>query len=159
MLMNSVTNNDSETVYLVQNWLGAPGAHPTQPASTLRRVAGQAWPGRVTSLARPCRRPRRPYRRCAVHFLRYITALPPAMLSLYCDITSGQASAPLSRYNRLYRYMPSARLPAYHDTKTVSLHNSPSSQSLRLSRYTHLYRDTVPQPFKPSPVTIQPVVS
>ena len=107
-------------------------AHCTQAARRLRRVAGlawpcrrlgpavsQAWPGRVAGLARPCRRPGRSYRRehlrAPARSLRRVAVLPSALSRLYRDTTSGQASTPLSRYNRLYR---GCRVTRHHSRKS-----------------------------------------
>ena len=76
--------------------MGAPGAHPDQPARTLHRVASLG--GRITA------RTRAPLRR--------IAALPPAVLRLYSDTTQRPSRVPVMIHPFVSRHSPSTAKPS-----------------------------------------------
>ena len=101
----------------------------------------------------PCRKPSS----CVVGTpLRRVVALHGRVIALCRDIANSQVLAPLSRYKRLYRDTTPAKPDLLSCHNTISCIATQSLACLASTSVTiqSLYRDTVSQPLKPSPVTI-----
>ena len=136
--MNSGPNSDSEVMYLVKNWLGAPSAQPAQPtcpgcahAPCARPCHGRA-PRPCRSRAWSCRRPRRPCCRP-----RRSCRKPASRPAWPCH-------GLVSRHDALSQALLLVTI------QTLYRDPFPCLASFSLVTIQRLYRDTVPQPACPS---------